>query len=235
MHTDGLVQGPYLVCVSYRYRFNDGNEAEFGVDVDLASETVADQVIERRRWAKRDFHGCPHCALPNDEAYCRAALSIIDIVDFFNHNPNYQRAHCTVSMSDRTITAEKSICDAVSSLIGLRLACSGCPVLSRLRPMARFHEPFTTPYQTVYRATTMYLLGQYFCHADGDPADWDLGGLRKLYEAIGKVNMALSERLGAAADTGASPCSMLTLSMFSVSMTILFEEHLEVLKGLFES
>jgi hypothetical protein len=103
------------------------------------------------------------------------------------------------------------------------------------KPMARFHEPFSYPYYTVYRATSMYLLGQFFNKRKGETPDWDLDKLTELYDAIGLVNMNISERLKAAKQLQNSPVSLMIFSVYSLSMTLLFEEHIEVLQGLFES
>ena len=37
------------------------------------------------------------------------------------------------------------------------MALSGCPVLEQLKPMARFHLPFASVEETIYRAASMYL------------------------------------------------------------------------------
>ena len=55
----------------------------------------------------------------------------------------------------------------VFSLIGIYMVTSGCPIMDKLRPMARFHLPFASTEETIYRAISTYLLGQYFLEQKG--------------------------------------------------------------------
>ena len=233
---ESLVEDAHRVKVRYEYKFDDGSGVEFQVDADLMSSVQEEYSDHRYEWAELEFQKCDHCPLSSTEhKYCPAALSLTDIVEYFGTHPHHQQARCTVHVPGRTIRVTKGIQEAVAALIGLRLASSKCPILSQLKPMARFHEPFSYPYYTVYRATSMYLLGQFFNKRKGETPDWDLDKLTELYDAIGLVNMNISERLKAAKQLQNSPVSLMIFSVYSLSMTLLFEEHIEVLQGLFES
>ena len=64
------------------------------------------------------------------------------------------------------------------------MATGGCPALAKLRPMARFHLPFATREETLFRSASAYLLGQYFLKERGEPHELGLEGLGALYEEI---------------------------------------------------
>jgi hypothetical protein len=76
--------------------------------------------------------------------------------------------------------------------MGLIMATSGCPSLSYLKPMARFHLPLATAEETVYIATSMYLLAQYFLQKEGHKADLNLEGLLEIYHNIELINQAIA-------------------------------------------
>jgi len=119
--------------------------------------------------------------------------------------------------------------------MGLRMATSLCPFLSRFKPMARFHEPFSKPFYTVYRATSFYLLEQYFRGRESSQEAVDFKGLQEFYENINIVNARMAERLNAAEIMDATQNSIAILSVFSASLTDLFDDYLEALEGLFLS
>ena len=60
----------------------------------------------------------------------------------------------TVTQAERTVYAETSAQQAMSSVLGLIMATSGCPWTDHLRPMARFHLPFASEAETVYRSVS---------------------------------------------------------------------------------
>jgi hypothetical protein len=153
-------------------------------------------------------------------------------VEYFSNNPAPEHARCTVILPEKKLVAEKPLQDILSCLMGLRMATSLCPYLSKLKLMARFHDPFVTPFCTVYRATSTYLLRQYFRKKEGKEPDWELKGLIALYENLGRVNQHIAERLKETRGMECAPCSMTVLSVFTVSMTLLFDEYLQVLRQL---
>ncbi len=65
-----------------------------------------------------------------------------------------------VEVGGRQIAKEASLVHGIASLLGLRMATSGCPVLAKLRPMAAFHIPFATDEETLYRAVATYFIAQ---------------------------------------------------------------------------
>lgn len=233
---EALVEDPFRVNVHYRLDFEDGASAEFVVDTDLKSREPTPCSGSPYEWQRLSTHRCAVCPPSmDDEELCPAISAVLDIIEYFNRHPDHSRAKCTVTLPGKTVTADQGLQEALSALIGLRLASSTCPVLSRLKPLARFHNPFVSPYQTVFRAASMHLLGEYFRMQDGGTPDWTLAGLRKYYDDIGEVNVRISQRLKEARESGSSPVSMMILSVFSVTMSHLFDEHLAILKELYES
>ena len=77
--------------------------------------------------------------------------------------------------------------------------------------MARFDLPLASDEETVYRATSMYLLAQFFLKKEGSQTDLELDGLARIYENLQIINVAIAERLRAATTTDSSVNAIVVL------------------------
>ena len=105
----------------------------------------------------------------------------------------------------------------VSSLMGLHMVTSGCPIMDKLRPMVRTHLPFASIEETTYRLASMYLLAQYFVQQNGGRGDWELRRLVDLCDAVGHVNQGFSKRLLSISPRDASLNGLASLDCFTMS------------------
>ena len=96
------------------------------------------------------------------------------------------------------------------------MSCSGCPILAKLKPMARFHLPFADVDETSYRVFSMYILAQYFLAKRGKPADWTMAKLADTYRQIAKVNRAFCERLREVVTNDAGLNAVIALDAFAL-------------------
>ena len=229
-----LVRDPYKLHVVYNFEFPNGEHKSFEVDADLTSNEVKHYSPNTYTWAELEFNKCANCPLGKQHKYCPAALSLVDIIEYFSTHQSYATSLCRVEFPEKTVTAQKSLQETLYPLMGLRMATSQCPVLRKFKAMARFHEPFSSPYYTVYRALSQYLLGRYFANQKTENPDWTLDGLRRFYVDVKAVNEKLAERLVAAKVMDATPNSIVILSMFSMSMTSLFDAYLGIVEKLFD-
>ena len=120
----------------------------------------------------------------------------------------------------------------MSSVLGLIMATAGCPWTDRFRPMARFHLPFASEAETVYRSTSMYLLARELTggvNADGFAA------LEELYENLHVVNRGMSRRLGAAARTDPARNAIALLDAYATLLPAALARSLQELKPLFDA
>tara|TARA_B100000686_G_scaffold86198_1_gene93073 strand:- start:90 stop:251 length:162 start_codon:yes stop_codon:yes gene_type:complete len=51
---------------------------------------------------------------------------------------------CVSATDERCYVEHTTMTEAVSSLLGIYMVTSGCPVMDKLRPMVRFHLPLAT-------------------------------------------------------------------------------------------
>ncbi|MBN2144628.1 MAG: hypothetical protein JW774_08395 [Candidatus Aureabacteria bacterium] len=230
-----IVENPYNLKVEYHFEFEDGENIAFKVEKDILEKKPRHYSSKRYKWEELEFHQCEQCPLSSSEyPYCPAAISITDIIEYFSKKASFSNCKCTVRMPDKTISGEKPIQDVLYSLIGVRMATSACPFLSRFRPLARFHEPFSTPFYTMQRIMSSYLLEQFFKNKREGTGEFNFSGLKDFYSHINIVNSKMALRLAEAEVMDATPNSIMILSLFGTSVTFFFDDYLEILQKLYE-
>ena len=137
--------------INYTFTFDEHTSIAF--DVEVTSDTSAeDPAPPFPAWLALDSHRCDECSLPaGARRTCPAAVSIRPVVEAFSTRLSYETVHVTVRGDHGRTETTLAIQDALRSVVGLLLALSGCPVLSKLRPMAHYHLPFGSREHTMYR------------------------------------------------------------------------------------
>ncbi|MCC6695963.1 MAG: hypothetical protein IT365_10080 [Candidatus Hydrogenedentes bacterium] len=185
-------------------------------------------------WTQLQVEQCSVCPLKaNESPYCPAALSFVEIMDDFGDLLSYAEVHVTVQTRERTVTLTCAIQKALSSLVGLRMATCGCPILAKFKPMARFHLPFASTEETVFRSVSAYLLAQYFMRQRGHAADLDLDGLRAMYDLIHEVNVGLANRLRVIPSGDAHLNAIVILDLLTHALPYSIEDKLVTIEHLF--
>lgn len=225
--------------VEYGYHFASKGARNWATSFKLVldSETLQ-QVRELPEdmpdWARLDCFKCKCCPLDSEKhPWCPAAASLVDVVGQLTGVLSFDRVEVTIVSSQRTTIVNSTAQKALSSLIGLCGATSGCPVLAKFRPMARFHLPFSTLHETMFRAVGAYLLAQYFAWKQGKEPDLDLTGLKEFYARIHAVNVGLTARLRDAVETDAHVNALVNLDVFAQELPASIESHLAELEPLF--
>jgi hypothetical protein len=138
----------------------------------------------------------------------------------------------TVTESGRTVHVETSAQEAMSSVIGLIMATAGCPWTDHLRPMARFHLPFASEAETMYRSVSMYLLARELL---GGEHLADFVAFLDLYRNLQIVNRDMSRRLGAATRTDPARNAIALLDSHASLLPDSLDQSLERWKPLFDA
>ncbi len=224
--------------VDIHYRLTSEGREPIEVVVRLDPSTLAHQLDPPDappEWTRLDVAQCPDCPCHVETTpCCPPALSLADLVQRCAPVLSYVEVEVEVETPARTVTKKTSAQKALSSLFGLIMATSGCPRMRFLRPLARFHLPFSEREETVYRVAGAYLLAQYFRHnRDGTPLDLELHGLRKAYKHIETVNLAMATRLRTVSKGDATINAVVHLDYFAKELHFAIEEHLEELAYLF--
>lgn len=218
-----------LAPLAFQYRFDFGDGAVKVFDIHLDRDTL--ELIDRPsaplpEWTRLECHRCANCPLAGTVEYCPVAVNLSQVVESFKDAISYETAVVTVTTQRRTYQLATSLQRGISSIIGIYNVTSNCPLLDRLRPMVRFHLPFASADETAYRATSMYLMEQYFVMRNGGRPDWELAGLQQIYESLVPVEEGLSRRLRFASSKDANVNAVILLSVFRQELLILLEERL---------
>lgn len=225
--------------INISYKFNLGTQGEERFDLQLDAKTlelipIAGQ--EPPKWTDLTFHQCPHCPLDHHEhTYCPVAANISRVIWGFDKVVSYDDIDLEVNTNARLVSQRTSAQKAISSLLGLLFATSGCPHTNYMKPMARFHLPLATEEDTIFRAAGMYLLAQFFLKRDGAEADLELVGLTEIYKNLHIVNTSIAERIKSIAATDSSTNAVIILDTFTNIMPFVIEDHLDEIRHLFSA
>lgn len=202
---------------------------------DRTAELHKAEVTDPPEWARLEFRQCPNCPLSPDESpLCPVAHSLIDVVPRFEDLVSFSRLTVRIETEARTVSANTDLQAALSSMMGLIMASSGCPRTLFFRPMARYHLPLADEDETVHRAVSNWLLVQHFRRADGGKSQQQLGGLIDVYEQLQIVNAALTSRLRAAGQTDSTLNAVVLLDLFALIVPAAVEESLAEVRALLD-
>jgi hypothetical protein len=220
--------------IRYGFDLPDGSKKHVDLCFDPANFRLTNAVpAEPPFWTELKFSQCANCPLNSEEhPHCPSALHMAPAVELLKELVSFDTVGVTVTQPERTVHAETSAQQALSSVLGLIMATSGCPWTDRLRPMARFHLPFASEAETVYRSVCMFLLARHLKGA-GDASDF--APLRDLYENLHIVNRDMSRRLGAATRTDPARNAMALLDSYTTLLPAALESSLKELKPLFDA
>jgi hypothetical protein len=185
-------------------------------------------------WCKLEFKQCPNCTLsPIWHDHCPLAVRLIPFVKIPACN-SYDEVRAEVHMDNKMIITETSAQEAFSSLLGLVMATSGCPHTRFFKPMAWYHQPFSTPEETMYRACTTFLFSS-FLHRKGGQRKMSLDALKIIYKNIHQINVHVASRIKNYSDTDSAINAIVLLDLITKDLPIAVDEDLTELKQLFDS
>lgn len=220
------------MAVEYRITLDDEHAFSYKVQIERGV-LATDRASTASDWTRLDYHKCTNCPLKSSEhANCPAAVDLQSVVEDFKGLPAFRKAWTHVRTDEREYSKLVNLEVAMRSLLGVIMATSGCPILSRLKPMARNHLPFASDSEFVLRTVSMYVLRELFKQREGQQPDWELKALTRDFAELQLVNQALWHRIHdvCAGDTNLKAF----LSFFSMasSMTYSLDAQLEKVRPL---
>ncbi len=230
-----MAAGPPM-CIAYRFTFADDDVIT--IEAELDPQTMQ---LRRARvgkpppWARLENVGCSVCTLdPKQHEYCPVAANLADVVEQFGAHRSYERVQIDVTTAERTVQRKTTLQHALSSLTGIYMVTSGCPIMDQLRPMVRFHLPLATLEETTYRAASMYLLAQYLRALRGLKPDWSLEGLERIYAEVHQVNLSIAKCIRSEAERDANANALVRLDLFADGVAFSIRDALPEVQHLFE-
>jgi len=225
-----------ILAINYKIILSGDRVCDFDLKIDRESLILLhEEDFELPEWTKLDFCKCSHCPLNSKEhPRCPIALNLAGTLKTFSKITSYDRVELEVVTNERRITQETSAQQAISSLMGLLIATSGCPHTHFFKPMARFHLPLASEEETIFRSTGNYLLAQYFSAKNGGSFDFDLKGLEEIYRNIETLNLKVVERVRAACLEDSTVNAMIILDFFAKMLPDLIDESMDDIRYMFE-
>jgi hypothetical protein len=218
----------------YTFLFADRHTITFTVALDAISQEVNTCPLVPPAWARLCYHQCPPCPLHDAEhPFCPVALAVADLVTTFKDTASYIK--CTVSCvsPERTVVKETSVQEGLSSILGLLMATSGCPVMDFVKPLARFHLPFASVEESIFRAVSVYMLRLYYRKDRDQEEVLSLHDIKKHYALVKQVNKGLLQRIRSITDLDADNNAIITLTSLSQILEMEIDANLESLQYLF--
>lgn len=205
------------ISIEYELTLPNGERKRHVVQLDRVTMGLVNRPVEPLpEWTKLGFHQCPNCPLnPSQHSRCPAAVALVELVESFKNSISYDKADVVVRTPFRTYQKRASLQEVVTSLMGLYMVSSGCPILEKLRPMVFTHLPFATPEETFFRVVSMYLLAQFFRKKNGLTPDWELDDLLANCKDLNEVNATFGKRILKINTADASLNALVSLDCFA--------------------
>ena len=211
--------------ITYFFKLASGVEHRFDVHIDrpAASGPLPD-------WTLLATDQCSHCPLASSPgARCPAAADLAPVIEQFSALASVDNVQVRVVRPQFEAIKHTDTQTALSALMGLILATSACPILSRMRPLAHTHLPFPTETETVYRIATMHLFDCFL--QDKTP---DLNDLTAFFTDIDLLNEALAERIKRATQRDASVNALVVLHARTLLASLSLTDQLDEIRTWFQ-
>ncbi len=224
--------------IQYKFNFLSGDEKTFIIDMDPVTLNLTQKNGSLPPdWTYLDNNKCANCPLDSaTTSRCPVAVSLVGAIDYFKDQLSSDQVDVEVTLPNRQYKSRQAMSTAVSSLIGIYMVTSGCPILGKLKPMVRTHLPFANLTESLYRFVSMYMLGQFFAHRKGRKPDFEMQGLVVLLEGMRTVNKSFCQRLYGVVEKDASLNALVHLDCFADNTAFAVEKKgLEDLEKTFDA
>ena len=224
----------------FRYRFEISNGPIIEKQFELGAQSLKLAKVANNpalpAWTRLEFEKCSNCPLkPEEHSHCPIAAQLAQTVELFKDSLSTEKARIVVSAPERYYVKDTSLQEGIFSIFGFVMATAGCPHMSIVRPLARFHLPFASLDDNVIRGVSMYLLRQYFKTLKGETPDVELKKMEEFYGEIQKVNKGFAKRLRSVIDQGdATINGLVALDSISKMVSLQMQSDFKKYAYLFE-
>jgi hypothetical protein len=224
------------IKIVYEFKLNSGLEKKFTILLDRETLAFVRENDTPPDWARLDFSQCSNCPLNITlTRYCPIAANLSGIAQAFKDVTGPDKATTTVLVKERGYFKTGSIQEVLSPLLGIIMTTSGCPIMEPLKPMVRYHLPFASLDETVFRMISMYLTAQFIRSKAGKKPEWSLDGISRIYGEVKKLNKDFGLRMRAAAKSDANIHALVKLNVFAVMVPVEAEKTLKEITPYFSS
>jgi hypothetical protein len=232
----GSVSRDDFYWISYNFKFaGQRPDIEFLVLLDKKTLiALPPEESSEQPWTRLEFHQCPICPLkPVEVKNCPIAYNISGLIEKFKLLISFDMVETYVNVEERCYYKRDTVQQGLRSILGIYLASSGCPHMKILKPMVRFHLPFASMDESLYRHVTSYLLQQYFEYTSGKRPDIDLQEMKRKNELVDQVNRGIIDRIEGFVEGDANKNALVILNTLGMIIKFGIDERLEQFKHLF--
>jgi len=221
----------------YQFQFEDGYTKNYHIALDPKTLSLIpdEHRHQPQDWTKLNYKQCSICPLVIDShPFCPIAVNIMELVETFKDVLSYHNCTILCETEDRTYSKNTSIMEGLSAIFGVIMATSDCPIMNFLKPMARFHLPFSSVEETTVRTASMYLLSLYFRYKDqSDIIKIDFKTLENHYVQVRQVNEGIIKRISNVSKQDADKNAIVTLHSLSLFLSMEIDYSLSSLEYIF--
>ncbi len=214
----------------FKYRFMLPQEVkEFAVYLRKSDLSIINQPGEELEieWAQLNNFACPNCPLDKTaHKYCPVAQNLYRVIKEFGSFNSYEIVDVEVETVSRKFQKQTALQSGISSLIGILMPSSGCPIMGKLKPMLYTHLPFASLDETQTRVFSLYLLSQYIRFKKGFEPDWEMTNLIDIYDQISILNKNVSRQIVHLEEKDAGINGLIILNNFAEYVTFTINEKL---------
>ena len=220
--------------ITYKYCFDfpNGMKKRFLVQLDGRTFLFKPTTHNRPDWTNLAEYQCSCCTL-TDVTHCPIAVNISELVTSFKDIVSHEACKVSCITAERTVTKNTLVQDGLSSIMGIIMATSGCPTMDILKPMARFHLPFASVDEAMFRSVSVYLLRQYFSYQRGGASDFFLKNVKSYYQKIENVNKGILNRVKHASQLDADRNAIVILNALAQILHMEIDDDLRSLRKIF--
>lgn len=219
------------MLIEYLFKFEDGNQLVFKVDPSVQSVPEDKKYPE---WVQLGCEQCSNCPLkPEESPLCPVAFELHELVDKNKDKLSYESARVVVKTDERSYFKDTDLQSGLFSLMGLIMANCECPHFKFLRPLAKFHLPFSGIQETLFRSASTQLLKKYFDNKKDKSVSIDLKELNESYKKLEVVNRAILERIKIMSKGDANKNAIVALNIFAQMFSAEFDNDLEMIEEVF--
>ncbi|MCP4149314.1 MAG: hypothetical protein GY757_16320 [bacterium] len=222
--------------IEYEFSFKDGKKKFFKILIEPKTMTSINKLPKKiPAWTKLEFEQCECCAYTKgDVDYCPIALNIAEMVDAFKDIPSTDNCTVRCTTPERTYLKDTSLQEGLFSVFGLVNATSKCPTMRLFKPLARFHLPFASIYESLTRTMSFYLLAQYFEYRRGKIPDLELKRLDEHFIKVQEVDEQIIARINSITSQDADRNAYVILNSMVQMLSMEIDDKLHTIEYLFD-
>lgn len=220
---------------SYSFRFENKN---VNLDLQVDSKSlglIVDESEEKPEWTKLEYNKCDSCPLNSSEvSHCPMALATLKPVELFNEHLSTEKVRVEVKTPERNYIKDCDLQTGLSALMGLLMATSGCPFFDFLKPLARFHSPFSSLEETHYRILSLFLMRSHFS-PNQEVGESLRDRVFEPYAKLADVNRDFLKRMFGVIEKDSALNAVVILDSLSQVVMMSLDSGIDELEYLFES